>query len=117
MSFDLNVAKDALQHKLHTVFNNLDFCTDIAGDMIIWGKVSIGSKREKYVTIFLQITRKHNIKVNLDKQATVQDKTSQFLWDHFLGPDDDRVEASNKMSQDTNVRDLNCSFGYGQFLK
>ena len=37
MPFGLTVAGDAFQCKLVAVYSNLDFCTSIADDMILWG--------------------------------------------------------------------------------
>ena len=52
MSFGLSVARDVFQHKLHTVFNNLNLCTGIADDMIIWGEEADGSDHNQYLTKF-----------------------------------------------------------------
>ena len=44
----------------------MDFFTGI-DDMIIWGEESIGDNHNKHLTMFLQATRPHNLKFNLDK--------------------------------------------------
>ena len=46
MPFGLTVAADAPQHKLDTIYHNLDFCTGITGDMTIWGKQADGSNHD-----------------------------------------------------------------------
>ena len=52
---------------LEAVFNNLDFCTSIANDFTIWGEQPYGSDHEKHHTDFFQFTRKHNLKLNMEK--------------------------------------------------
>ena len=38
MSYGLTLAGDTFQHKLHTIFKNVDFSTDIADDMRMLAK-------------------------------------------------------------------------------
>ena len=87
-------------------FKSLNFCTGIADDMIIWGKEADVSYHDKYLTKFLQDTRHHNLKLNLDE---LQLKTIQvsFFATTFTSdghkPGDNKVQAFNKMAQPTNV--------------
>ena len=52
MSFGLTVVGDAFQHKLDTIFNNLNFCTGPADDMIIWGKETDRADHDKHLIKF-----------------------------------------------------------------
>ena len=56
--FGLIVAGDAFQHKLDAIFSKIDFCTCVADNMIILGEQPDGSNHYKYLTEFLQFTRK-----------------------------------------------------------
>ena len=67
ISFGLTVIGDAFQWKVGSFFSNLDFCISIADDMIIWGKQPDGSDWDKHLTEFLQVTRKTNLKLNINK--------------------------------------------------
>ena len=66
MPFGLPVAGDTFQHKLDMVICNLDFCKDIADDMIIWGEQPDGNDKKHLHTEFMQVTRKHTLKLNID---------------------------------------------------
>ena len=66
MPFGLTVVGDTFQHKLDKVFSNPDFFTGIADGMIIWREQPAGSYHDKHLTELLQVTRKHNLKLNID---------------------------------------------------
>ena len=68
----MTVPGDAFQHKLDAVFSKIDFSTVIADDMIIWGEQPDGSDHYKHITNFLQVTKNHNLKLNI---VMLQDKT------------------------------------------
>ena len=53
--FGLTVAGGAFKHKLDIIFNSLDFCTGIAGDMVIWDEEAYISDHDKYLTEFLLV--------------------------------------------------------------
>ena len=67
MPFVLAVIGDAFQCKLDAIFSNIDFCNGIADDMITGEEQPDGSVHEKCLTEFLQVTRKHNLKLNTNK--------------------------------------------------
>ena len=111
MPCGMAVAGDAFQPRLNTIFNNLDSCTCIADGMIIWDEKADGGNN--YLTKFLQAKGQCNLKLDLGK---LQFKTKQPLFlqyhTHIIyddhEPEDDKVQAINKMSQPTNVRELQC---------
>ena len=55
MSFGLTVAGDVFQHKLDTIFNDLDFSTAIPDDMIIMGEETDGSDHNKHLLKVLPV--------------------------------------------------------------
>ena len=50
MPFSLAVAGDTFQCKLDTIFNNIDYCIDMADDMIICSEDTDGSDYDKHPT-------------------------------------------------------------------
>ena len=50
MPFGLTIVGNVYQCKLDAVFRNLDVCTGIAYNMIIWGERPDGTDHEKYLT-------------------------------------------------------------------
>ena len=66
MPFGLTVAGDACHHKLDTVFSSLN-SSGIADGIIIWGEQSDSSDHDKHLTEFLQVKRKHNLKLNISE--------------------------------------------------
>ena len=114
MPFRLTVAEDAFKHKLDAGFSNLDFCTAIADDMIIWIEQPDGSDHEKHLIEFLQVTRKNNQKLNINKpqyktkHASVLGTT--FTYDGHK-QENEKVQAINIMPQPTNVKDFQCFLG------
>ena len=111
MPLRLNVAEDVIKCNLDSVFSNLDFCTSIADDIIKQGEQWDGSDHDKHFTKLLQVTWKHNLKLNI---RTLQDKIKHvsffgttFTFDGHK-PGNEKVQAINKMPQVTNVKGLQC---------
>ena len=53
-------------HRIDAVFSSSDFCTGIADDTVIWRQQQDGSDHQKQPTEFMQVTRKHILKLNID---------------------------------------------------
>ena len=110
--FCLNVAGHALQHKMYTIFNNLDFCIRIADDTVIWGEEVDRSDCDKQLTKVMQVTRQNSLKLNLDKLQFKAKQTSLFgtiFTSDGHKSENDNAQMSNKKTQPTNVRNL-CFF-------
>ena len=84
--------------KLDAILNNPDFCTGIAGDMIIRGEQPNGSDHNKHQAEFLQITRKHHLKLNTDV-LQYKTKYASFFGTTFISdghkPGNENVQAIN----------------------
>ena len=75
-----------------------------------------GSKHDKHLTKFLQVTSLYNLKLNLDK-LEFKTKQGSFFVPAFRSeghkPENDKVQATNKMLQPTNLRNLQCIWCFG----
>ena len=120
MLFSLTVAGGVFLQQMDTIYNNLNFCTAIADDMIIWGEEVDGSDHDKHVTEVQQVTRQHTLKLNIDKlQFTA--KQGFFFSTTFTSnghkPEDDNIKAFNQMPQPTKVKRYPRFLRYGQLPK
>ena len=105
--FRLIAAGDAFQCKIDAVFSNLDFCTCIADDMVIWGEQPDGGDHDKHLTESLQVTRKHNLELNIDK-LWYKTKHASFFGTTFTlmasNQKMKKIQALNKIPQPPNVK-------------
>ena len=79
MLFGLTVAGYAFQHKMDTIYNNMDFCLGVAYNMSILGEEDDGSDHDNHLTT--------------------------FITDGYK-PEDDKVQTINQRSQPINVREI-----------
>ena len=82
--------------------------------MIIWCKQTDGSDHDKHLLKFLQITRWHNLKCNLEKLLFKSTQASFFgttFTSEGQKPENEKVQAISKMPQVTNMKDLQWMFG------
>ena len=74
----LTVVGEAFQCKLDTISNNLDFCTGIADDVVMWDEETDGSDHDNHLANLLQTTRLCNLKLDLDKLQFKNKQASSF---------------------------------------
>ena len=107
--YHITWARGAFQYKVDTIFNIIDFCIGIADDMIIQGEETDRCDHDKHLTIFVQVTRQYNMKLNIDK-VHFKTKQASFFGNTFTSDghkqENDMAQAINKMLQPTNVRDF-----------
>ena len=67
MPFGINVAGDLFQHKLDQCFGKIDQVIIIADDIMIVGKKKNHRDHDVALTTLLEMTRKCNVNLNIDK--------------------------------------------------
>ena len=111
MPHELIVAEDKLQHKLDAIFSNLDFCTGFADNMITWGEQQDASDHDKCLIECSQVSRKYYLKLDKEK-SQYKTKHAGLLANTFMSnshkPENEKIQAINKMPQPTNVKGFQC---------
>ena len=92
------IAQDVFQQKLDVIFLSVQGVTGIADDMIIFGKTD--QEHDGNFLNFLEVYRKNNLILNLDKMQFRLPKVSFFghSWsDKSLSADPKKIEAVKRM--------------------
>ena len=101
------IAQDVFQRKLDAIFLSVPGVTGIADDMIIYGKTD--QEHDGNLLNFLEVCRKNNLTLNLDKMQFRLPKVSFFghTWsDKGLSADPKKIEAVKRMELPQDVETM-----------
>ena len=112
--FGASVSGDYHQRILDSIYGKLDNVIGIADDLIIWGNEADGSDHDRAFQAVLDLTRKNNLRLNIDKIQYCQQKVTFFGETYTVDghrPLADKVEAITKMETPTSVTEVQRFLG------
>ena len=111
------VAQDMFQRKLDAIFLSIPGVTDIADDMIIYGRTD--QEHGQYLVNFLEVCRKNTLTLNPDKMQFRLPQVSFFghQWSaKGLSPDPRKIAAVKRMNLLQDVETMRSFLGLVNYL-
>ena len=111
------IAQDVFQRKLDAIFLDVPGITGIAEDMVVFGKTN--QEHDGNLLNFLEICRKKNLTLNLDKMQFRLSKVSFFghNWsDKGLSADPKKIESVKRMEIPQDVETMRSFLGLINYL-
>ena len=111
------VAQDMFQRKLDAIFISIPGVTDIADDMIIYGKTN--QEHDAHLVNFLEVCRKNTLTLNPDKMQFRLPQVSFFghQWSaRGLSPDPKKITAVKWMELPQNMQMMRSFLGLVNYL-